>query len=350
MLTLPPRALLVSAVLLNLSLRPSSQADVYKAAAPATVLIKTDRGGGSGFIVSPTGLVATSLHVIDGARAVTIKLISGEIYDTVSLVAKDDRKDIALLQIPAVDLPVIELANSNELNPGDRIIVIGNPFASEKLQTSMSDGIVAGIRDFDWGYKVIQLTAPISPGNSGGPVLSAKGKAVGIAALKLVGGENLNFAIPINYVRGMLNSVDSNKPIARWDAGRLTQAASNEHRASRLAEVHSISVGDLGQSEGARMIREKVINRLAMSGRLTVVEYSGDGDAELIGMVERSEIPGDCDASVALRVIGKDGHILWSGESKWNGRGSFSSSLAERVTDKLLEAIRKEEKGGASKH
>jgi len=236
------------------------------------------------------------------------------------------------------------------LNPGDRIIVIGNPFASEKLQTSMSDGIVAGIRDFDWGYKVIQLTAPISPGNSGGPVLSAKGKAVGIAALKLVGGENLNFAIPINYVRGMLNSVDSNKPIARWDAGRLTQAASNEHRASRLAEVHSISVGDLGQSEGARMIREKVINRLAMSGRLTVVEYSGDGDAELIGMVERSEIPGDCDASVALRVIGKDGHILWSGESKWNGRGSFSSSLAERVTDKLLEAIRKEEKGGASKH
>jgi S1-C subfamily serine protease len=181
------------------------------------VLIKTDMGAGTGFLVSPQGLIATAYHVIAGAHRLIVKTISGDIYDQVLLVAKDERRDLAILKVGGSDLPSVELDNFRDVEVGEHVTVIGNPLGTEKLQSTVTDGIVSGIRDFNWGYKILQLSAPISPGNSGGPVFSARGKVIGVAAFKLVEGENLNFAVPSNYLQGLIDVVDKDHPIIRWD-------------------------------------------------------------------------------------------------------------------------------------
>lgn len=189
---------------------------IFKTGAPTIVLIKTNKGGGTGFLISSSGIVVTAYHVIDGASRVAIKTNSGEIYDEVSLLATDERKDIALLKIPGFDLPFAELGNSNIMQPGDAVIVLGNPLAADELRVSISDGLFSGLRDLGDGLKVLQMTAPISPGNSGGPVYSSDGRVIGVVSFRLVKGESLNFAIPINYVRGLVDSTDATKPLSKW--------------------------------------------------------------------------------------------------------------------------------------
>ncbi len=189
---------------------------VYEKASAGIVLIKTDKGAGTGFTVSGDGTIVTARHVVDGATKVAIKTQSGDIYDDVSIVAEDERRDIAILKINGFDLPIVSLGNSNDVKPGDRIFVIGNPLGAEKLKASISDGIVSGLRDLEEGYKVLQLTAPVSPGNSGGPVLNESGQAIGIIVFRLREGENLNFAVPINYVRGLLASSEKSQPLRSW--------------------------------------------------------------------------------------------------------------------------------------
>lgn len=194
-----------------------SPVQIHDKYAPATVFIKTDTGAGTGFVLSPDGTIATAFHVIGDAKKVAVKTGSGEIFDTVQLVAADERKDLAILKVAGFDLPAVELENSNEAKVGERVTVMGNPLGTEKLQSTVTDGILSGVRDFGWGYKVVQISAPISPGNSGGPVFSTRGKVIGIAAFKLVGGESLNFAVPSNYLRGLLEMADKSHPVRVWN-------------------------------------------------------------------------------------------------------------------------------------
>ncbi len=191
--------------------------EVFKQNANTIVLIKTDKGSGTGFLVSTSGVIVTTLHVVDMATTVAIKTSTGDIYDQVSLLAKDSRKDIAIIKIPAFNLPFVDLGNSDNLTIGEQLIVLGNPLGVEALRTSVSDGILSGVRNLGDGFKVLQLTAPISQGNSGGPVFTSEGKAVGVVSFKLVKGESLNFAIPINYVRGLMETIDAQKPISKWE-------------------------------------------------------------------------------------------------------------------------------------
>ena len=88
------------------SVPQSPASEIYKQTAPAIVLVKTERGGGTGFIVKPDGVIVTAWHVVDGATKVGIKTQAGEVYDQVFLLAKDERKDLALLKIAGFDLPV----------------------------------------------------------------------------------------------------------------------------------------------------------------------------------------------------------------------------------------------------
>ena len=195
--------------------------DVYKKIAPSTVLIRTNEGGGTGFIVSSDGLIVTALHVVEGASDVAIKTQQGVTYNEVILLAKDERRDIAILKVAASSLPAVVLADE-ELSPGDEVIVIGNPLAVEELQVSVSTGILSGIRNLNKDTKVLQITAPISPGNSGGPVLSKNGKVIGVISFKLVKGEALNFAIPIVYAQNLIAQSAVANPLMAWKAsGRV---------------------------------------------------------------------------------------------------------------------------------
>jgi hypothetical protein len=189
-------------------------ADVVKKVTPATVLIKgSTKSGeiiGSGFIISSDGKIATNLHVIRDLEKIGVQLSSGEIFDQVSVLAFDARKDLAILKISGFDLPTVELGNSNEVQVGDQLLVIGNP---RGLQGSVTTGVVSAIRDdpAGRGFKILQTDAAMNPGNSGGVVTNASGKAIGVAVAKLSESEGLNFAVPINYLRGLIDNIQ--KPI-----------------------------------------------------------------------------------------------------------------------------------------
>jgi len=188
---------------------------LYKQASPAVVTIETIGSDGkvvktgSGMLVSPDGKLLTNFHVISHTKKATVRLANGDAYDLVEVIAVDERKDIAFLKIPAVDLPIVKLGRSNSVEVGQTVLSIGSPLG---LQNTLSQGLVSGIREMD-GYRLLQISAPISPGSSGGPLFNGAGEVVGIAVLTINGGQNLNFAIPIDYARGMLG-MSQTQPLA----------------------------------------------------------------------------------------------------------------------------------------
>jgi len=188
----------------------SSTPEIVKKLAPAVVLVKGTTGSdtvlGSGFVLSADGKIATNLHVIRDLKSGGVQLSSGEVFDSFSVLAFDQRKDLAIIQIAGFDLTVVELGNSNETKPGESVVAIGSP---RGLQGTVTAGVVSALRDdpLGQGFKLIQTDVAINPGNSGGPLVNAKGQVIGVVTAKLRGSENLNFAVPINYVRGMLNNL-----------------------------------------------------------------------------------------------------------------------------------------------
>ena len=220
-------------------------AALYEKVSSTIVLVKTEKGAGTGFVINPNGTIATAYHVIQDAKQVGIKTTSGEIFDNVTLLARDERRDVAILKVPGFEMPTVGLGNSNEVRPGQRIFVIGNPLGTERLQATITDGIVSGIRDFGEGYKVVQITAAISPGNSGGPLLDEKGNAIGVVTFKIVAGESLNFAVPINYVRGMLDSVAQSSPVQHWQGSGGPNILFGEGKGGGLTDYWKSSNGNL---------------------------------------------------------------------------------------------------------
>jgi S1-C subfamily serine protease len=183
-------------------------AQIVKRVSPSVVVIhgKTDSGEvlGSGFIVSKDGKIVTNLHVIRDMKTASVQLATGELFDSVSVLATDERKDLSILQIAGFDLPALEMGNSNTVSVGERVVIIGSP---RGLEGTVTAGILSSVRDSGEGFKLLQTDASINPGNSGGPLVNSQGQALGVVAFKLRSSEGLNFAIPINYVRGLLSTL-----------------------------------------------------------------------------------------------------------------------------------------------
>lgn len=190
--------------------------ELYKRASPAVVLIEAlgpegkVKSRGSGVLVSADGKLLTNFHVVEHTKQATVRLANGDAYDTVEVLSVDRRKDIAFLKIPAVELPFLQLGRSRTVDVGAMIYSIGSPLGL--LKNTLSHGLVSGVRDMD-GYKLFQISAPISPGSSGGPILNATGEVIALAVSTIQEGQNLNFAIPIDYARGML-SANNPQPLA----------------------------------------------------------------------------------------------------------------------------------------
>jgi tetratricopeptide (TPR) repeat protein len=149
---------------------------------------------GSGFFVRP-GQVITNMHVIDGARRVEVKTLDGKgrIYSSTGALAVDEEGDLTLL---SVEMPS-ERAHSSDVtaslpDEGEKIFVIGNPL---RLEGSVADGIVSAVREVPNLGNIIQITAPISHGNSGSPVFNMKGQVIGVVTIKVVNGQNINLAL-----------------------------------------------------------------------------------------------------------------------------------------------------------
>lgn len=156
---------------------------------------------GSGFLVGSDGTVVTNYHVIRGGSAAQVITKTGEKFDVKGVIAFDSAKDFAILKIPGFDLPIVPLGNSNDLELGESVLAIGDP---KGLTGSVSSGIISAKGRELLGSTWIQTTTPISSGNSGGPLLNRRGQVIGVITMTRKDGQNLNFAVPINYVRGAL--------------------------------------------------------------------------------------------------------------------------------------------------
>jgi S1-C subfamily serine protease len=154
-------------------------------------LLKT----GTGFFISPDGLLLTNFHVISGASSIMAKTPTGAVYFLKSVLSASKTYDVAELQFFATDVPYLSLGSSSGAVEGQRVLVIGNP---EGLEGTVSDGIISAFRD---NRSMIQITAPISLGSSGSPVLDESGQVLGIAQLIFKEGQNLNFAISSESIR-----------------------------------------------------------------------------------------------------------------------------------------------------
>lgn len=186
-----------------------SFADTIEEASHAIGLIITyDKDGnaigqGTGFFIDSNGTLITNLHVFGEAEKAIIKLDNGAFYEINEYLGLDKDMDILILKVAGKNLPAIKIGDSSLSKVGDEIIAIGNP---QGLQNTVSKGTISAIRNEE-NLKIIQITAPVSPGSSGGPLLNTKGEVIGITTF-IVDGQNLNFAIPIEYAKQVMASSD----------------------------------------------------------------------------------------------------------------------------------------------
>jgi tetratricopeptide (TPR) repeat protein len=190
-------------VFLFLPLHPAAAQDLLpdlvRRIKPSAVAIETyDVRGeklsrGSGFFIE-TDRIVTNRHVIEGAYRAEIHSTTGNVFPVKSVLAVDAEGDIALLKIDPPANPVRPLPlDKTSPQEGESIVVIGNPLG---LEGSVTNGIVSAVRDIPTFGRIIQITAPISSGSSGSPVVNMQGQVIGIATLQVTGGQSVNFAIP----------------------------------------------------------------------------------------------------------------------------------------------------------
>src|SRR6266496_3432555 len=207
--------------------------DLVRRIKPSAVAIETfDARGekvsrGSGFFID-LDRVVTNRHVIEGAYRAEVHLNSGNTYQVKSVIAVDAEGDLALLKVDAPPNLVRPLSlDRTSPQEGESVVVIGNPFG---LEGSVTNGIVSAVRDIPGFGRIIQITAPISPGSSGSPVVNMKGQVIGVATLQITGGQSVNFAIPSERIAQLHRSAQA-ATAQTMSLSELVVASSRDKRA-----------------------------------------------------------------------------------------------------------------------
>lgn len=187
---------------------PESITEVVKRVRPAVVTVITFNSAGvresqgSGFFVDSKHII-TNWHVVEDASRIDARASDGTIYSVRRIAARDMRSDLASLELATENLSVSPLTVSVVVpEPGERVIVVGSPMG---LQASVSDGVVSDLREIPELGRVMQISAPVSRGSSGSPVVNLKGEVVGVAQAIEAGGQNLNFAVPASNVMALIS-------------------------------------------------------------------------------------------------------------------------------------------------
>ena len=231
----------------------SAQEIAKKTFASTVLLVMEDASGrplslGSGFFVRD-GEIASNLHVVEGGTRGYAKLVGQKTkYDIEGITAVDPKWDLVVLKISAAGSPMLPLGNSDAVQVGESVYAVGNP---QGLEGTFSQGIVSSIREVGTD-RLLQITAPISPGSSGGPVLNTKGEVIGVSVATFRGGQNLNFAIPSSYLKALLGKAGPAKalpevrPSKAVRAHALWQLSAQDHchRLMNLALGPRATVGE----------------------------------------------------------------------------------------------------------
>ena len=157
---------------------------------------------GTGFFIRSTGLLLTNFHVVEGMDLVGVKIPGrDEVLWAKKATGFDLDNDLVLLEVETTGTKPVSLGDSDHARVGEQIVVVGNP---EGLEQTVSNGLLSGIRELD-GRRLFQISAPISEGSSGSPVFNTSGDVIAVVVSSLESGQNLNFAVPINYAKPLLS-------------------------------------------------------------------------------------------------------------------------------------------------
>jgi hypothetical protein len=216
--------------------QPKSPAEIAEQAVPSVVSVVTDDSLGSGFVVSPGSLIVTNLHVVAGHAEIMV-VIDGKKFPVRRVFNGDIKRDLVVLEIESEGLRPLILGDSDHVRPGEAVVAIGNPLG---LEHTVSNGLVSAVREVAPELTMLQVSAPIAPGSSGGPLFNDHGEVIGVATGIMVGGQNLNFGVPVNYLKPLLEDASplSMKLFAE------TTAAPKQPEVKRNVPKHALSLLD----------------------------------------------------------------------------------------------------------
>lgn len=208
------RALFLSAMVLFPALPVAAQRTaeeqivirVARQVTPSVVSVSTGRGSGSGVIIRRDGVILTNAHVVGRSTRVEVRLADGRTF-TAAVLGRDPSVDVAVIRIPATDLPAAPTGDSDRLEVGQMAVAIGNPLGLERTVTR---GVVSAVNRDPRGVPLgdlIQTDAAINPGNSGGPLVDSSGRLIGINTAVLAGATGLGFAVPINLANDVADQI-----------------------------------------------------------------------------------------------------------------------------------------------
>lgn len=178
-------------------------------------------GTGSGFLITPDGFALTNSHVLHGRKKVLATTDEGDAIQA-DLIGEDPATDLALIRLAARDLPHAELGDSQKLQPGQLVIAIGNPLG---FQSTVSTGVVSAVgralrsQGGRLIENIVQHTAPLNPGNSGGPLVDSRGRVVGINTAIIALAQGLGFAVPANTARWVIQELLTHGTVRRLSLG-----------------------------------------------------------------------------------------------------------------------------------
>jgi S1-C subfamily serine protease len=313
---------------------PLTTAQIAKKVSPSVVVIKGKSYSGdvlgSGFVISKDGKIVTNFHVIRNMRSASVEMADGKSFNSVSVLATDERRDLAIVQIAGSNLPVLELGNSDALTTGEPVVAVGSP---RGLEGTVTAGILSSVRDTGDGFKVLQTDAAVNPGNSGGPLVNGNGQAIGVVSFKLLSSEGLNFAIPISYVRGLLNNIHEPIPLERMPEGSPkatapppttpgqpdTGASLNETLGWLAEKLPSATVNYVESIDGKGVLKGKrIISAVSVQATVT----SLDGCTAVFGSVQRSvatNLPEVGNSTITLQYTVQLGALTeWSVQKRDN--------------------------------
>jgi Flp pilus assembly protein TadD len=248
-----------------------------------TIEANGDTSYGTGFVVGEAGLVATNAHVVRGVGDVMVRTRRGALLASVEVLHVEERTDLAVLRVTGLESPPLPLIDGPPPVVGTRVVAVGHPRGYE---FTVSDGIVSARRQLDDdGVELIQTTAPISPGSSGGPLVDLAGGVLGVCSLTLMEGQNINFAVPVAHLRRVVRrALEVERALASSDPDTLPPDA-----LARLIRTHR-EEGDLGRANDlARRALHRHGNSIELLVEAAEVAWSRASYREVEALVARIE-------------------------------------------------------------
>jgi hypothetical protein len=317
-------AIAVSLCAAELAAQAISAKDIARRSLPSVVTIVTfDAAGkplsqGSGFVVQSTGLIVTNYHVIDNAARADVLLQTGDEHRVEGVLEVDVQKDFAVLKVRAVDLPALRMGNSERLEPGEVVFALGAP---RNYSGSVTTGNFSQHRQ-EGGYRMLQHSAAISPGSSGGPLLLESGEVVGINTKGRTDANSLFFALPINYVRAAIAGSDGQLvPLAHLTKFvQEERARLQREQVAQIVQEHFVPYRDPENLFTAMIPRAWQVQRNAFADRdgayhVTVMAHAPTA--------QLAELNGWLSDGLRLHVTFPKRGMVWraDGAAQWTAEG-----------------------------